>query len=168
MRIIAHDPYVAPEVARQMSVEMVDWKRLLNESDFISIHAALTEETRKIFSRDAFNEMKSTACLINTARGAFVDEAALFQALKGVEIAMAALDVMDPEPPDPQNPLLTLENFISTSHSAFFSPDSEAERWHRPVLEVARIMCGEWPKAIVNPQAKEKYVARWGTMKEPA
>ncbi len=151
-----------------MRVEMVDWKRLLNESDFISIHAALTEETRKIFSRDAFNEMKSTACLINTARGAFVDEAALFQALKGVKIAMAALDVMDPEPPDPQNPLLTLENFISTSHSAFFSPDSEAERWHRPVLEVARIMHGEWPKAIVNPQAKEKYIARWGTMKEPA
>jgi len=167
LRIIAHDPYVAPEVARQMDVEMVDWKHLLNESDFISIHAALTEETRKIFSHDAFREMKDTACLINTARGGFVDEAALFQALKEGRIAMAALDVMDPEPPDPNSPLFTLENFISTSHSAFFSPDSEAERWHRPVLEVARVMRGEWPKAIVNPQAKEKYVSRWGTMKEP-
>ena len=167
LRIIAHDPYVAPEAARQMGVAMVDWKRLLNQSDFISIHAALTTETRRVFSHDAFHEMKPTACLINTARGGFVDEAALFQALKGGKLAMAALDVMDPEPPDPKNPFFKLDNFISTSHSAFFSPASEAERWHRPVEEVARVMRGEWPKAIVNPQAKEKFVARWGQMKEP-
>jgi D-3-phosphoglycerate dehydrogenase len=167
LRIIAHDPYVAPEAAQQMGVSMVEWQRLLNESDFISIHAALTAETRQIFSHDAFNEMKPTACLINTARGGFVDEAALFQALTEGKIAMAALDVMDPEPPDPGSPLFTLENFISTAHSAFFSPDSEAERWHRPVLEVTRVMRGEWPKAIVNPDAKEKYIARWGQMKEP-
>jgi D-3-phosphoglycerate dehydrogenase len=167
LRIIAHDPYVAQQVARQMDVETVVWKRLLNESDFISVHAALTEETRKIFSYDTFREMKPTACLINTARGGFIDEVALFQALKEGQIAMAALDVMDPEPPDPDNPLFALENFISTSHSAFFSPDSEAERWHRPVLEVARVMHGQWPRAIVNPQAKEKYVSRWGMMKEP-
>jgi len=167
MRIIAHDPYIAPEVARQIGVETVDWQGLLGEADFISIHAALTEETRKIFNRDAFTQMKSTACLINTARGGFVDEAALYQALKEGMIALAALDVMDPEPPDPGSPLFTLDNFISTAHSAFYSPDSEAERWHRPVLEVARVMRGEWPRAIVNPQAKEKYIARWGSMKEP-
>jgi len=167
LRIIAHDPYVAPEVAQQMGVEIVEWKRLLNESDFISIHAALTAETRQIFSHDAFSEMKPTACLINTARGGFVDEAALLQALKQGNLAMAALDVMDPEPPNPRNPLFTMENFISTAHSAFFSPDSEAERWHRPVEEVARVMRGEWPKTIVNPQAKEKHIARWGKMKEP-
>ena len=167
MRIIAHDPYVAPQTAQQMGVKMVDWKGLLHEADFISIHAALTGETRKIFNRDAFAEMKPTACLINTARGGFVDEAALYQALKEGRIAMAALDVMDPEPPDPNSPLFALENFISTAHSAFYSPDSEAERWHRPVLEVARVMRGEWPRAIVNPQAKEKYIARWGQMKEP-
>ena len=167
LRIIAHDPYVAPEAAQQMGVAMVDWKRLLNESDFISIHAALTAETRHIFSHEAFNEMKPTACLINTARGGFVDEAALLQALKEGKLAMAALDVMDPEPPDPNSPLFTLDNFISTAHSAFFSPASEAERWHRPVEEVARVMRGEWPKAVVNPDAKEKYIARWGQMKEP-
>jgi len=167
MRIIAHDPYIAPEVARQIGVETVDWQGLLGEADFISIPAALTEETRKIFNRDAFTQMKSTACLINTARGGFVDEAALYQALKEGMIALAALDVMDPEPPDPGSPLFTLDNFISTAHSAFYSPDSEAERWHRPVLEVARVMRGEWPRAIVNPQAKEKYIARWGSMKEP-
>lgn len=167
MRITAYDPYVAPEVAQQMGVEVLDWKSFLSESDFISIHAALTTETSKIFNREALRNMKSTACLINTARGGFIDEAALFQALKEGRIAMAALDVMDPEPPDPDNPLFTLDNFISTAHSAFYSPDSEAERWHRPVLEVARVMRGEWPKAIVNPQAKGKYISRWGMMKEP-
>jgi len=166
LRVIAHDPYVHTEAAQQMGVEMVDWKRLLRESDFISIHAALTPETKHIMSAEAFKEMKPTACLINTARGGFVDEASLYQALKEGEIAMAALDVADPEPPDPQSPLLALDNVISTAHSAFFSPDSEAERWHRPVEEVARVMRGEWPRSLVNPQAKDKYMARWGAMKE--
>jgi len=167
LRVIAHDPYVSPEIAQQMGVELVDWKRLLQESDFLSIHAALTPETRHIMNAEAFKLMKPTACLINTARGGFVDERALYQALKEGRLAMAALDVTDPEPPDPQSPLLALDNVISTAHSAFFSPDSEAERWRRPVLEVARVMRGEWPKAVVNPQAKEKYTARWGEMKEP-
>ena len=167
LRVIAHDPYVPPEAAQQIGVEMVNWKRLLRESDFLSIHVALTTETRHIMNAEAFREMKPTACLINTARGSFVDEASLYQALKEGEIAMAALDVADPEPPAPQSPLLALDNVISTAHSAFFSPDSEAERWHRPVEEVARVMRGEWPKAIVNPQAKEKHIARWGKMKEP-
>jgi D-3-phosphoglycerate dehydrogenase len=166
LRVIAHDPYVHTEAAQQMGVEMVDWKRLLRESDFISIHAALTPETKHIMNAEAFKEMKPTACLINTARGGFVDEASLYQALKEGEIAMAALDVADPEPPDPQSPLLALDNVISTAHSAFFSPDSEAERWHRPVEEVARVMRGEWPRSLVNPQAKDKYMARWGAMKE--
>jgi len=166
LRVIAHDPYVHTEAAQQMGVEMVDWKRLLRESDFLSIHAALTPETRHIMNAEAFKEMKPTACLINTARGGFVDEASLYQALKEGEIAMAALDVADPEPPDPQSPLLALDNVISTAHSAFFSPDSEAERWHRPVEEVARVIRGEWPRSLVNPQAKDKYMARWGAMKE--
>ena len=167
LRVIAYDPYVLPEAAQQIGVEMVDWKRLLRESDFFSIHATLTPETRHIMNAEAFKEMKATACLINTARGGFVDEAALYQALKEGKIAMAALDVTDPEPPDPQSPLLAMDNVISTAHSAFFSPSSEAERWHRPVEEVARVMRGEWPRSLVNPQAKEKYVARWGAMKEP-
>ena len=166
LRVIAHDPYVPTEAVQQMGVKMVDWKRLLLESDFLSIHAALTPETRHIMNAEAFKEMKPTACLINTARGGFVDEASLYQALKEGEIAMAALDVADPEPPDPQSPLLALDNFISTAHSAFFSPDSEAERWHRPVEEVARVIRGEWPRSLVNPQARDKYMARWGAMKE--
>lgn len=168
LRVIACDPYVPPEVAQQIGVEMVDWKRLLRESDFLSIHAALTSETKHIMNAEAFKEMKTTACLINTARGGFIDEAALCQALKEGGIAMAALDVTDPEPPGPRNLLLAMDNVIITAHSAFFSPTSEAERWHRPVEEVARVMRGEWPRSLVNPQAKEKYMVRWGAMKKPS
>jgi D-3-phosphoglycerate dehydrogenase len=167
LRVITYDPYVSLRIARQIGVELVSWKQLLRESDFLSVHAALNPETRCILSTEAFREMKPTACLINTARGGFIDEAALYQALKNREIAMACLDVTDPEPPDPKNPLLALDNVIITAHSAFFSPTSEAERWYRPVEEVARVMRGEWPRALVNSQAREKYVARWGEMKEP-
>jgi len=166
LRVIAYDPYVPPGAASQIGIEMVDWKHLLQESDFLSIHAALTPETRRILSDGAFKEMKATACLINTARGGFVDEAALYRALKDGEIAMAALDVTDPEPPQCRNLLLTMDNTIITAHSAFFSPISEAERWHRPVEEVARLMRSEWPRALVNSQAKEKYISKWVEMKE--
>jgi D-3-phosphoglycerate dehydrogenase len=168
LRVIACDPYASPEIAERMGVELVDWKRLLHESDFISVHAALTSETRHILSTEAFKEMKPTACLINTARGGFVDEQALIQTLNDEQLAMAALDVTDPEPPDSRSPLLAMDNVIITAHSAFFSPTSEAERWHRPVEEVRRLMRGEWPRSLVNPQAKEEYVARWGEMKEPS
>lgn len=165
LRIIAHDPYVSSEAAQQMGVQMVDWKRLLQESDFLSVHATLTQETVHTLSTEAFKLMKPTACLINTARGGFVDEVALYKALKDKEITMAALDVTDPEPPDPHSPLLAMDNVIITAHSAFFSLTSEAERWHRPIEEVARVMRGEWPSALVNPRVKGEYVARWGPMK---
>lgn len=165
LRMLAYDPYVPRELAEPLGVEMVDWKRLLRESDFLSIHAALTPETRHIMDAGAFKEMKPTACVINTARGGFVDEAALRRALKEGEIAMAALDVTDVEPPGLQSALLGMDNVIITAHSAFFSPDSEAERWYRPTEEVARIMKREWPRSLVNPQAREKHVARWGSMK---
>lgn len=162
--IIAYDPYVPEGLKRQLGVATADWKRILKESDFLSIHAALTSETRQIFSIDAFRGMKPTACLINTSRGGLIDEPALFQALRDGFITMAALDVTDPEPPETNNPLLNMDNVIITAHSAFFSPVSEAERWQRPAGEVALVMNKRWPRDVVNPQAKEKYVLRWGKM----
>jgi D-3-phosphoglycerate dehydrogenase / 2-oxoglutarate reductase len=166
LRIIAHDPYVEPPVAANLGVEMVDWHTLLRESDFLSIHAAYSPETKHVLNHDAFAEMKPTACLINTARGGFIDEVALAFALKAGRPAMAAIDVLTTEPPE-GNPLLALDNVICTGHYAFFSPESFAEQWRRPADEVVRTLSGEWPAAIVNPQAKGRFVQRWGAMKEP-
>ena len=146
---------------------MVDWPSLLAESDFLSIHAAYSPDTRHVFSRDAFKAMKPSACLINTARGGFIDEAALFEALKVGRPSMAALDVLTTEPPT-DNALLSLDNVICTGHLAFFSPKSLEAQWRRPADEVTRVLRGEWPTAIVNPQAKERFVERWGELREPS
>jgi len=166
LRLIAYDSHVPPEIFQQLGVKMVDFQSLLKESDFLSIHAALTPETTRIFREEEFRQMKPTSSLINTSRGAIVDEPALSQALRKGEIAIAALDVTDPEPPEVTSPLLSIENTIVTAHSAFFSPVSEANRWYRPTEEVARVMRGEWPVALVNPEARKKYTEIWGPMKE--
>ena len=168
MRIIACDPYVGSSVAADMGVELVDWATLLQESDFVSIHAALTAETRHVFNREAFGRTKPSSCLVNTARGGFVDEQALYEALTTGKLAMAALDVFDSEPPEPGNPLLSLDNVISTGHCAFSSPQALEVKWRWPVEEVERVLRNEWPIAIVNPQAKERFVSRWGQMVEAA
>jgi len=164
LRVIACDPYADAAVASSLGVELVDRPTLLKESDFISIHAAYTPETKHVFNREAFAAMKPSACLINTARGGFIDETALHDALVAGRPAMAALDVLTTEPPE-RNPLLSLDNVICTGHLAFFSPESLETQWRRPCEEVARVLHGEWPVALVNPQAKQRFVERWGEMK---
>ena len=164
LRVIACDPYADSSVAAGLGVEMVDWDALLRESDFISIHAAISPQTVNIFDRQAFRAMKPTACLINTARGGFIDEQALCEALSAGAPAMAALDVLATEPPV-RNPLLSLDNLICTGHNAYFSPESLEEQWRRPADEVCRVLRGEWPSAIVNPQARDLFVQRFGVMK---
>ena len=162
LRIIAYDPYIPPEIAKEAGVEMVDFDRLLQESDYISIHAALTPENDKMFGLEQFKKMKPTAFLINTARGALVDSDALYTALTEDLIAGAGLDVTEPEPINPDNPLLKLENAIFTGHSAYFSETSVVEQRKGPIDEIARVLSGEWPSALVNPQVKEKFTQRWG------
>ena len=162
LRIIAYDPYIPPEIAKEAGVEMVDFDQLLQESDYISIHAALTPENEKMFGLEQFKKMKPTAFLINTARGALVDSDALYTALTEDLIAGAGLDVTEPEPINPDNPLLKLENAIFTGHSAYFSETSVVEQRKGPIDEIARVLSGEWPSALVNPQVKEKFTQRWG------
>jgi D-3-phosphoglycerate dehydrogenase len=139
--------------------------QLLQESDYVSLHAALTQENRHMIGLDQFKKMKRTAYFVNTARGALVDEQALFTALSEGYIAGAALDVMETEPPSPDNPLLGLENVIITPHTAQYSDQSEEELWRQPWEEVARILRGNWPRAFVNPQVKDKFLAKWGELK---
>jgi len=165
LKVIAYDPYIPPEVAKGLGVEPVDLERLLKESDFVSIHAHLTKENERMIGLDQLKMMKPTAYLVNTARGQMVDQQALYTALTEGLIAGAGLDVMDPEPPNPDDPLLKLDNLIATGHSAQLSEDAEAEMWRRPLEEVASVLKGEWPRAWLNPEVKEKFITRWGSMK---
>ena len=148
-KVLAHDPYVSKGVR---DIEMVPFKQILSDSDFLSIHVPLTEETRHFFGEDEFKSMKKTAFLVNTSRGPIVDEKALYKALKEEWIAGAALDVMEEEPPDWEDPLLTLNNVILTPHISFYSEESYKELKTKVSEAVLAVLKGKPPRSVVNPQ----------------
>jgi glyoxylate reductase len=118
MNILYHDVYKSDKAEKDLRAKQVDFDTLLRESDFISVHTDLNEETRGLFSTPQFQKMKRTAVFINTARGPIVDEKALHDALQSGTIFAAGLDVTDPEPPRMDNPLLKLPNIIIAPHIA--------------------------------------------------
>ncbi len=118
MRVIASDPYVNPETAADLNIELVDFARLLGESDYITLHMALTPETKNVLSRDAFEKMKPGVRIINCARGEMIDPGALTDAIRSGKVAGAALDVFAPEPPAADLPLLSMDGVVATPHIA--------------------------------------------------
>ncbi|NCO67974.1 MAG: phosphoglycerate dehydrogenase [Nitrospirae bacterium CG_4_10_14_0_8_um_filter_41_23] len=115
MNVIAYDPFLSEDKAKTMGVEKVDIKELSRRSDFITIHTPLTPETRNMINKETIKMMKPGVRIINCARGGIINEKDLYEALVGGKIAGAALDVFEKEPPE-NNPLLTLNNVISTPH----------------------------------------------------
>jgi len=116
MRVVAYDPLLVKERAEVLGVELVEFDRLLEEADFVTVHVPLTEKTRDMFDARAFKKMRKTARLINNSRGGIVNEKALHEALANHEIAGAALDVFEKEPPAPDLPLLKDETTTLTPH----------------------------------------------------
>ncbi len=116
MNILAYDPYVSEERAKAVGAKLVSLEELLKNSDFITIHVPKTKETENLISYKEFEMMKDGVYIINAARGGIVDEKALFDAIIKGKVAGAALDVYEKEPPDPDNPLLKLDNVVTTPH----------------------------------------------------
>jgi D-3-phosphoglycerate dehydrogenase len=116
MSVLAYDPYISEDRAKEIGVELVELEDLIKRADFITIHVPKTKETEGMFSKREFELMKDGAYIINCARGGIVDEKALYEALKNGKLAGAALDVYESEPPSPENPLLRLENVVTTPH----------------------------------------------------
>jgi D-3-phosphoglycerate dehydrogenase len=148
MRVIAHSRRQRHDLE---DVEHVDFETLLRESDFVSLHLPLTDETRQIIAAAELKQMKPTSFLMNTARGGLVDHAALATALERGEIAGAALDVQDPEPPDLLTPPYRDPRVIVTPHSAFVSVESVEELRCRATNHVATCLSGGVPENVVNP-----------------
>ena len=115
MHVIAFDPFVAPEIYADLGVESVSLDELISRSDYVTLHCPLIEKTKNIINATQLEKMKPTAMLINCARGGLVDEAALYEALKNKQIAGAALDVYENEPPK-DSPLFELDNIVFTPH----------------------------------------------------
>ncbi|MBA2339727.1 MAG: phosphoglycerate dehydrogenase [Pyrinomonadaceae bacterium] len=116
MKVIAYDPFVSEEAARNMEIEIAPLEEVFAAADFITVHTPLTSETRGIIGAEAFKLMKPSVRIINCARGGLVDEAALYEAIKEGRVAGAALDVFEKEPPSPDHPLFTLDEVIATPH----------------------------------------------------
>jgi D-3-phosphoglycerate dehydrogenase len=162
LRLIAHDPYVSELEITGAGVEPVGFRELLERSDFVSIHTPHNAETQRAFGAEALSRMKPTAILINTARGPIVDEQALVAALREGTIAGAALDVLEQEPPDPDNPLLTMANVVVTPHVASATTRMRPETRRRVGREVALVLRGNWPLSCVNPSVLPRAnLERW-------
>jgi D-3-phosphoglycerate dehydrogenase len=151
LQILAYTPRLRADALEPFGAVTNELEVLLNQADYVSIHAPLTDETRGLINAKTLRQMKPTAYLINTSRGAIIDEGALHQALVEGWIAGAALDVLAQEPPDPDNPLLRLDNAIITPHAAFYSETAIDELEAKAAGRVAQVLRGERPSNIVNP-----------------
>lgn len=137
-----------------LGVTLVDWETLIAESDIVTLHIPLTDATRGVLNKEAFQRMKPGAFLINTARSELVDEAALVDALKSGHLGGAAIDVFSPEPPDPQNPLLTAPNVILSPHGAGVTLEAQQRIAQGVVQNLLRYVEGKPVADVVIPGSR--------------
>jgi D-3-phosphoglycerate dehydrogenase len=151
-RVLAHDPYASAEDAERVGVRLVDLPELLGASDVVSLHARLTPETKQMIDAAALTAMRPGAVLVNTARGELVDTRALDAALASGHIRAAVLDVFDPEPPAPDDPLPRRPEVFATPHLAGASRQVAEESASRIAREVATVLSGGRPTNCANPE----------------
>ena len=149
-RILVHDPYVTAEQVAAAGGEAADLDTLLREADFVSLHTPLTDQTRGMIGAEQLALMKSSAILINTSRGAAVDEAALAAALADGTIAAAGLDVFETEPLPADSPLTGLDNVILTNHLAWYTEESSVELASKAARNIHEVLSGRPPLYPVN------------------
>lgn len=150
LKLIAYTPHLTPDALAPFGTATNDLDFLLRESDYVSVHVPLTPQTRGLIGEHALRQMKPTAYLINTSRGAILDAQALYRALTEGWIAGAGLDVLTQEPPAPDHPLLSLDNVIVTPHAAFYSEAAIEELEIKAATNVVQILQGALPTHIVN------------------
>jgi glyoxylate reductase len=152
MRLAYFDRQRKTEQEEELGIEFAPFDELVAEADFISIHTTYTDDTHHLFSEAEFERMKPSAVLINTARGPIVDREALYRALKTGKIAAAAIDVTDPEPIDPSDPLLELDNLIVTPHIASASRSARGRMAQMAAQNLLAGLKGERLPNCVNPE----------------
>lgn len=155
-RRIAYDPFVDPIRARSLGVELTGIEELFQASDFLAINCPLNAQTRGLVGERLLRLMKPAAYLINTARGAILDEAALVRALSEGWIAGAGLDVFEREPPAPDHPLRQLPNVVLAPHALAWTHELTRDNGLEACDNILALARGEVPRAIVNPDVLEQ------------
>ena len=150
LHVLGYDPYLSADTITSIGIEPVDLKDLLQRADYVSIHCPLTDETRHLIGKEQLALMKPEAYLINMARGPIVDQAALYLALSAGTIKGAALDVLEQEPPAPEDPLLKLENVLFTPHAASWTVEAVDQLRRETAQNVVTVLKGKLPASIVN------------------
>jgi D-3-phosphoglycerate dehydrogenase len=150
------DPYLPQNKLDELGITTVDHETVFRDADFITLHTPLTDETRHMANARTLALMKPTAYLINTSRGPMVDEEALAVALRNKQIAGAAIDVFEKEPPDPSHPLFGLDNVILTPHLAWYSEDAAWSIREKVLQDIDLAVEGKPPRFCVNPSVLEK------------
>lgn len=149
INIIAYDPYIEEKDLTENWISLCGFQELIKKSDFISLNLSLTNDTKHMFSREEFKKMKSTAIIINTARGGLIDFDALLEALESGQIAGAGIDVLEKEPPE-LDKIFCANNLIITPHGAFYSENSIKTLRTEAAKNIARILKGEKAINVVN------------------
>lgn len=150
MTVIAYDPFINDEVARELKVALVGLDELLSRADFITLNAASTDETKNLINRDTIARMKPGVRLVNCARGVLVDEVALAEALQSGQVAGAALDVFSREPLNEDSPLRDLPNLVLTPHIAASTVEAQDDVGTQVVDRVLAALRGEDFRSAVN------------------
>lgn len=154
--IWVNDKYVDDQAMIDYGVAPKSMDEIFEHADYISMHCPLTEETRHLFNKETFKKMKNSAAIINVSRGPVVSEEDLVWALENKEIRAAALDVLETEPPAPDNPLFGFDNVIITPHTAWYSEESQKVLQSTPAEDIVRALTGEIPLNIVNKEVLKK------------
>ena len=150
MKFIAHDPYADQSVATELGVELTSLEEVFRRSDILTVNCPLTPGTRHLVNAEHLRLMKSSAYLINTARGPIVDQKALTEILTQRRIAGAGLDVFETEPPAENDPLLKLDNVILTPHALCWTDQCFAGNGAADVKAVIDVQHGRVPRGVVN------------------
>jgi len=150
MRVIAYDPYLSASIAEILGIRLVDKEAVFREADVVSVHAALTPETKGMVGAAELAQMKRGAILVNCARGEIVQEAALAEALRSGRISGAAVDVFDTEPPV-GSPLLAAPNVVFTPHLGASTREAQARAGSMIAEQVLKVLDGRRPEFLVNP-----------------
>jgi phosphoglycerate dehydrogenase-like enzyme len=156
MRFIACDPYVDARFVAELGAELMSLEDVFRQADILSVNVPLNEETRHLVNADRLALMKPTAYFINTSRGPVVDQKALMKVLQEGRIAGAGLDVLQDEPPDPDDPILRLDNVILTPHALCWTDQCFAGNGAADVRAVLDVKAGREPRGLVNKEVLTK------------